>query len=234
MYEPLHEYPPPPPSNPWMHGDATSAPRPQPDGAYWRQINPQEPPVTSGGFSSFSPDIQQLSHQQSWPQGPDGGLREDSNWSVSSRSISYGNLGNAPYSQFSPSGQPMNRDGLVSRSGGPQPVAPYLRGSDNSPMNSTNGSDVTNGEHSSISVGAPQLPSFQQGGFSGQPQPLGSTSYSKHPLPSNSEPYGSASWYPPTSGLPANSQVGPEAGQPSSYGPTNPYGGPMYYDDGPR
>lgn len=227
MYDTLHEYPPPAPSNPWMHGDSTSAPRPQPDGAYWRQ----EPPVTPGGFSQFPPDIQQLSHQQSWPQGPDGGLREDSNWSVPNRSISYGNLGSAPYSQFSPSGQPLSRDGLAPR-GGPQPVAPYLRGQDNSPMNSSTNSDGTSGEHSSISVGPPQLASFHQGGFSGQPQPLGSNNYSKHSLPSSTEPYGSNSWYPPSSGLPASSGVMPEGGQPS-YG-SAPYGGPMYYADGPR
>lgn len=238
MYEQLHEYPPPPPpSNPWMHGDPTSAPRPQPDGSYWRQINPQEPPVTPGGFSGFPPDIQQLSHQQSWPSGPEAGMREEANWSVQNRSISYGNLSNvqSPYSQFSPSGTSITRDGLAPRSGGQQSVAPYLRNSENSPLNSSTNSDGTSGEHSSISGGPPQLPSFptiQQGGFSGQTQSLGSSSYSKHPLPPNTEPY-NGSWYPPNSGLPASSQVPQDGAQPSPYGPSNPYGGGMYYDEGP-
>lgn len=233
MYEPSHEYP-PASSNAWMHADRTSAARPN-DASYWSMNTSQEPPVTPGNFGAFPQDMRQLSHQQSWPAGPDSGMPENPDYAVMGRSVPYHShpgLSNTPssFNQFSPSGQPLGRDGLATRGVG-QPVAPYLRGSDNSPLNSST-NDVTNGEHTSIS-GPPQLPSFpsvHQGGFSGQPQGLGSSGYGK-PLPSNTESYGGSWGYPATSGLPPNAP-GPQEGS-QQYGAGGPYSSGMYYDDGP-
>ena len=97
---------------------------------------------------------------------------------------------------------------------------------------SSSANDVTNGEHTSI-PGPPQLPSFpsvHQGGFSGQPQGLGSSSYGK-PLPSNTESYGGSWGYPATSVLPPKAP-GPQEGS-QQYGAGGPYGSGIYYDDGP-
>lgn len=192
---------------------------------YWR-INSHVTPLTPA-FSPYSPHVQ-LPHHSNWPHSAtEPHSREDIDWAIPQRSMSYSNSDSLNHSSAYPTfhqnpAEPNSRDDFGPRQA-PQPpdvYAPTLT------PTSVSGS-TTESSLSTTTTDATQHPS----GPSPLPPPFpNSQGWHTYPykipaLPSNNE--GLGGWYGQSSTLPTHPHSG-DGMPPPAYGQVDSYGG-VYY-----
>lgn len=137
----------------WLQSKPPPSTRPVADtSGYWR-VNTQEP--LTPAFPMYQPQ------QQNWSPGAvDPGPREELNWVVPQRSVSFGHLENlpqAPYLQFPPTSSETNNHEAFTNRTSPPGAKPYMHGIPSGDPNSIAVSGTTIG---SSHVSDPrQLPS---------------------------------------------------------------------------
>ncbi|KFY59165.1 hypothetical protein V497_04493 [Pseudogymnoascus sp. VKM F-4516 (FW-969)] len=174
----------------WMQSKLPPSTRPVADAsAYWR-VNTQDP--LNPAYPIF-PQTLNSSQQQNWSPGAvDPGARDDLNWGVPQRSVSFGHLENLPQAPY--------QEAFTNRTSPPD-AKPYMHGIPTGDPNSIAVSGSTIG--SSHIADPRQLPS------SSAPQPWQSVpqyGYMKTSAAPAAEAFNS--WFPNNPNMPLNPQAG--------------------------